>query len=334
MRRVAIDFGTTGIRTALMEDERLEFELLDVEPTISGVSEVISRFAGKLGTEVTLRVTKALEREKSAEYWQSLANQLGCRWFRTLGELSDECPAIAVGLQFAMERRLNRLIVVEGGAASTVFAMIAARGQLLAFQMCSYSQLERDCDFESAVSEFQALQTAHNFDPPPSMREPIQVLGIGGNGPKLADVLCKRTVGLEPIIINSAKQLPTIGILCANIVRFFETSLDGAPDNATLSREFLHLMDRAYDAITREGYDLDDAECQRVVWIETSDDGSGGWIDCGMRVDVETLKMDFREDFGGNLPMPPSDALRITKARVIADIEPVKPAVSRLTIGD
>ena len=92
-------------------------------------------------------------------------------------------------------------------------------------------------------------------------------------------------------------------------------------------------MDEAYDAITREGYDLDDALCSREITMHTADHGHSASVECGMNIDLSQIEAAFVQKIWGEAGKPAEIGMEMDMARVIAVIEPVKPALNTIEIA-
>ncbi len=329
MHRVAIDFGTTGIRTATSVDGRVVLSELTVETSISGVRETLVGFGGQAGLEITLRCTNEGARGHTPSFWLDLAERCGCRAFRVLGDSAEESVVLGIARQLATEQRCDRLAVVDVGAAHAAIAVVGVHGRRLAFESWGI-QNASDAIAESTLARFQAIIESLPSAGPVNAAALPTLVGIGRAGPRFAMTLADSTTGMKLIEHPHAELLPTIGVLCANIVRTFDADLSGNPDRETLTTVFLGLMDQAYDAITWEGYDLDDAECVREVRIQTADAKHSAWIECGMNIDMNALITEFSRVCAPRAKSPDGVISQITAARVIATIEPVRPSLGSI----
>lgn len=333
MHRVAIDFGTTRIRTATAVDGRVEVTELSVEPSIAGVRDAIEGFGGRPGPEITLRCTNEAARHHTPSFWQDLAARCGCRAFRVLGDSAEESAALGIARQLSTEQRCDGLAVIESGTVHAAIAVVGLHGRRLAFESWGIRNAS-DAIAETKLARFQAVIESL-FETGPANAAALQTfVGIGRAGPRVAKMLAESMTGVSLIEHPYAEWLPTIGILCANIVRTFDADLSGNPDREKLTAVFLGLMDRAYDAITWEGYDLDDAECVREVRIQSSDAKHSAWVECGMNIDMHALIAAFSNVCFSKAVLPDGVIAEVTAARVIATIEPIRPSLGSIAAAD
>lgn len=162
----------------------------------------------------------------------------------------------------------------------------------------------------------------------------LSVGGVGGGGAQIAADIIDRWAGASLLSLDRPMVFPTVGILFANIVRTFEVSVSQHAGRDELMDAFLRLMDDAYDAITREGYDLDDAVCARHIVMRTEDRNHRAVIECGMNIDPVQLAQTFARRAWDQPSAPPGATVEMAAARVTATIEPVKPAlIDNIVIG-
>lgn len=322
MKRVAIDFGTTGIRVAETQspDGHITFRRFDGPASHAALEAALTPYAGRIGVEVTLRCTHPDDRDRSAEFWNDFATNADCRWFRVLDDERGEGVTLGIARQVAVERRLDRLAVIDVGASQASISIVAARGKALGRD--SWRIAGHDVG-RIAADAVECMATTFDVHPEKPNREPLPIFGIGGAGPDAAKAIVERFDTAMLIEDEHAAVLPTVGILHADIIRSFSRPLPVQPDTQQLRGCFLQLMDDAYDAITREGYDMDDAECERLVFMQTADGEHKYGGACAMTADPEQLANEFRNVAG----LPDLAPIHFISAAVGARIEPVKPAL-------
>ncbi|HPF38464.1 MAG TPA: hypothetical protein P5081_14795 [Phycisphaerae bacterium] len=323
MKRVAIDFGTNGVRVAETEspDGRISFRRIDVPWTEAGLAAVMEPFAGRPGIELTLRCTHRPFARHSIEHWNAFAAACDCRWFRVAGAPGDTNVTLGVARQLAVEQRRECVAVIDVGDSQASVAVVGHHGALLGHGAWRF--FERDLDrivgvVASCIPDRSLLARVGGVS------GPLVVLGIGGAGPDVAGAIVERIDGATQSEHEFSAALPTVGILHADIHRSFECSLPAQPDTLQLRGGFLQLMDNAYDAITREGYDMDDAECVRFVRMETADGEYRDSCVCAMTAEPQQLAEAFRNSVGLRAATP----IHFISAHVSATIEPVKPALT------
>ncbi|MCB9856139.1 MAG: hypothetical protein H6818_10675 [Phycisphaerales bacterium] len=323
MKRVAIDFGTNGIRVAETEspDGRISFHRVDVPLTLAGLATAFEPFADRHGVEVTLRCTNRRFARQSAEFWNAFAAERNCRWFRVLGEPYDTGVTQGVARQLAGEQRLECLAVIDVGDSQASIVVVGHRGELLG--RGAWRFFKRNVDRIVAVAS-SCIHNESELAEIGGVLSPLNVLGIGGAGPDIANAIVERFDGAKRIDHEFSEILPSVGILHADIPLGFERLLPQSPDTRQLRDCFLQMMDDAYDAITREGYDMDDAECDRTVFMQSADGKHEEARSCPMDADPMQLADEFRTVVG----MPENTPIHFVGCHVAVWIEPVKPALT------
>ncbi|MCA9255853.1 MAG: hypothetical protein KDA33_09455 [Phycisphaerales bacterium] len=318
MERVAIDFGTTGIRraSASTTDTGVTFERVDAPPTLAGLQAAMAPFAGAKGIEITLRCTNPACVDRSSESWNTFAMACDCRWFRILGASVEERVAPGVARQLAGELRLDHVAVLDVGASHAAVAIAGPTERAIAFDTWPIDA----CDMERLAERVMKRVTGVR----PIMTDaPRRMVGIGGAGVSVVERIAATSDSIEQVVLDDSPLYSSIGILHANIVRVFERPLTPQADAGELKAAFLALMDNAYDAITREGYDLDDAVCVREVQMRSADGAMSSAVECGMVINAAELAQAFQRSTGSGDVV---DGV-MQAARVTATIEPVKPAL-------
>ncbi|MEE8168949.1 MAG: hydantoinase/oxoprolinase family protein, partial [Phycisphaerae bacterium] len=96
----------------------------------------------------------------------------------------------------------------------------------------------------------------------------FHLVSFGGAGGLHACDLAE-ALGLAGVLVAAdAGLLSACGLMLADIVMDFSAPLPRCPDGIDmhgLRYAYGRLMDRALDAVTREGYDLDDTDCERLI---------------------------------------------------------------------
>lgn len=102
--------------------------------------------------------------------------------------------------------------------------------------------------------------------PPPETTETSGLICLGDSADHWAEAAARALQTTDLLVPGNPESWPVLGMLLAPIELEFEKSLRHADLSIQQLRAgFVELMDEAMDAVTREGYDLDDTESVRLV---------------------------------------------------------------------
>lgn len=317
MRRIAIDFGTTGVRRAIADAGRITIERADgVEPLAQ-----LNQWLADSDGDVTLCCTHPQFRSHPRAFWNELAVSAGSRWFRVAGDQVEESVALGVARQFALLHRTPSFVTIDVGHSQAAVAIACGRGRLSAIDRWTHGGDAKALP-STAVERIGRLLAESKEG---CTDGPMPLFGIGGYGPLVARQVVGELANMVLVERPDARELSTIGILLANIVRTFESPLLPEVDDRQIASSLSVLMDEAFEAITREGYDLDDAECIREVVMARRDHRGERAVTVGMDIDTKRLRQaydDLESPASGG-----SNPVECRAARVTAIIEPMKPTV-------
>lgn len=135
--------------------------------------------------------------------------------------------------------------------------------------------------------------------------------------------------GLQRVLIpHHAAALPAVGMLIADIVIDLRKELTPGPiDIPVLRRAFAELMDEANDAVTREGYDVDNTICTRWASLAFRGDDESIEVSCESMPDAGTLERLFFAENAKWQGAPQSDSaveLRAIRIRVVVNTPKLK----------
>ncbi len=229
---------------------------------------------------------------------KALARSHGAIDFRALTAETCAYPALAAARYAADLEHLGRILVVEAGASGTSLGIVEPDGRASAQR---FLPTALPADGVHSIEPLIRRFLESDAGPPDAERSGLPLVCGGGAGPPVAAALAE-ACGLRRVLIPPhAGVMATIGMLLADIVIRLEERMPhptgtavlhpteavrlhptgaamlhpppkaesvGRPvDIAALRQAFGRLMDRASDEITREGYDLDDAVCQRSALV-------------------------------------------------------------------
>ncbi|MCC7316741.1 MAG: hypothetical protein IT419_18260, partial [Planctomycetes bacterium] len=153
--------------------------------------------------------------------------------------------------------------------------------------------------------------------------EAALLIAYGGAGPLHAEAIAAECGLARVLIPPHAAALPAIGMLIADIVLDYRQVIEPGPiDVSLLRRTFARLMDEANDAVTREGYDVDNTICTRCAEMGFAGDAETVVVSCEFMGDAAGLADAFRREIAKTPGRIGSDApieVRAACIRVIID---------------
>ena len=250
----------------------------------------------------------------------------GAQSVRHVEDRPQAGPILAAARATAERHRLTAFRVVEIGARNAIIACADLRsGRAKLHRVCF------DAESESSVNELtktsEVVCSALRRDSGMIGWDDAPLICFGGRGPALAAELTEACGADEVLIPDRAGLWTTIGMLMADIfIEIREDSTPAALDLPALREAFARLMDRACTAITREGYDLDNAVCRRLAEMGCKGEPRVVVVDCDDLGDESRL----REQFGvawalAHSTSPASERIEVRAVRVEATVETLKP---------
>ncbi|HWL94097.1 MAG TPA: hypothetical protein VNT79_11240 [Phycisphaerae bacterium] len=208
--------------------------------------------------EVVFRVTHPAWQEEcgagAALRWGRAA---GARGLRHMGTSPISDPGLAAARHLANRTQWTSLVSVERDDQAWRAALQDRRGDIVEFLQWQVDEF----------SEPIRAATRRLFDVDSAATSGGQCglvcLGDSANdwGPLLAEAIGTP----ETLIPEHPESWPLLGMFLSPILLEFITVVPERASIADLRAAFARLMDEASDAITREGFDLDDADCTRHV---------------------------------------------------------------------
>lgn len=240
---------------------------------------LIARMSPRMGFDLIIRSTR---HPRDAEDDVTRASSVhGARSCRVVPVDCAADPGEAAARHAADRNGLGDICSVEIGAAIVRVGLIDRRGR--SFSSMTISNPDSASATRSndpANTEFTASTIRRLLNSPvegsvPPDPETIPFVCFGGAGPARAAALAE-ACGVRTILIPvHAGTLACVGLLLADIILDICEEVDPCPlDLLLLRRWFAGLMDSAATAVTRQGYDIDDAICTRFVELGISGDAN------------------------------------------------------------
>ena len=242
------------------------------------------------------RCTHRAFREKyTSDFIAELANGHGARQVRVICDDPAADPSLAAARYVGRQHRLPIICSAEVGAADATLAVQVPRATNVPFDRFTLPSADEEMIGEIAERLKRLLSQAQQT-PRVVSSDALPMICFGGRGPSIAARLAE-DCGLDSALIPPcAGMLGTIGMLMADIVLNFRRALPpGEMKISALKQTFGRLMDRACEAITREGYDLDDAVCRRIAEMGYAGKADSVDVDCEMLADESRLLAGFHE---------------------------------------
>lgn len=216
----------------------------------------------------------------------------GARWIRFISGGATSDPAMAAARHLADRTRWTSLLSVERDDGVFRIGLQDRRGKVGAYVAIpalvedELNDHERSPLTRTAAELLQRpIRADESTDASASKRDTRGLICLGDGaedwGTMLSRALERSTrefFAKQLLIPPNPETWPLLGMMIAPIELHFHRDLVGQTLTAAeLRSAFADLMDAACDAITREGFDLDDAESTR--WIEPPDETGGEWTE-------------------------------------------------------
>ncbi len=293
MDAVAIDIGTRYVGLCKWDGRSLLIRKLPAAAPEQGWAAWIEALRPAGRYTVLLRwPVEEMAQSLSADAVAELARVHGASDVRVLTNDTSADPSLAAARHTANTEHLGRIMVVEAGASWTTLGIVEPDGRVRVHGRLRWAPRTSNVGF---LGTFLRSFLHAKGGVPDEERSELPLGCGGGAGPSVAAALAE-TCGLRTVLIPPhAGAMATVGMLLADIVIRLEEPLGPMPlEIAALRRAFGRLMDRASDAITREGYDLDDAVCERSALMGPADSDLLVQVDCDNLADASRLLSRFR----------------------------------------
>lgn len=291
---LAIDIGFRSVGLCKWDGQTLHAEKWPVESPDAVWPRWIGQLRPARPYQVLCRCTHPrLAEAVGIETLSRLALRHGARWVHVMGEEIAGDPALAAARQAADEHRLGAAAVVEVGNGRATVALLDAHRRAVALQRPALSAKGTPA-LEVVAGALGCVLAGSKQHAGADNLSTLPLICFGGGGPPLAARLAER-VGLRTILVpDRAGMLATVGMLLANRILHVRSEVPAAPLNVPdLRRAFLRLMDEAYGAISREGYDLDDAVCRRFAELACPGEASTTEVACDDLADATRVLEGF-----------------------------------------
>lgn len=231
--------------------------------------------------------------------------------------VSDEpaCdPAMAVVRQLGNRLGERNVCFLEVGASRWHCGIVDPSGRVVG---------RADGRIESGPTPVGTMAAALGEQIRSAAAKPALLIAYGGAGPSHAEAIAAEC-GLARVVIPAhAAVMAAIGMLIADIVLDYRQAIEsGLIDVAVLRRTFARLMDKANDAVTREGYDVDNTICTRFAEMGYAGDAETVVVSCEFMGHAAGLAETFRRAVAKTLGRIEADGaieVRAACIRVIID---------------
>gem|GEM_PF-5019726 len=294
LETLAIDVGSQHVGLCRWGARGLHLLRLPTESPVDAWPRWIEALAPTLPYEVIYRCTHPAIRDRhEPRAIAELADRCGARQLRTIADDLHADPASAAARYVARLHRLPIICCAEAGAVTLTAVVQDPRGTVSAFRRFRIESTSREVSGEVARWLKAALAAAVK-ESGLDRADNVPLICFGGRGPSIAAQLADGCGLASFLIPPHAGLFSTIGMFMSDIVLNFEHNLHATDiDIDQLRQAFGTLMDRASNAITMEGYDLDDAVCLRIAQMAYAGDDSVE-VDCDDLADAPRLVARFR----------------------------------------
>ncbi len=293
---IAIDVGAARVRLCRWDGREARALEVELAKPDAGWRHWLSELGITGAHEVVFRCTHP---EWSAEFDRDrvgeFARAAGGRWLRFLTSSATSNPGLAAARYLADRTRWTSLVSVEQDGADVHVGLQDRRGRMGGFMTLRAGDLATDSAVSKAAREMMQASVVKNVNASEGVMRPAAgdrrgLVCLGDAAERWGPVIAETLSCTHALVPTNAESWPLLGMLIAPIELEFEQDMAGREMTVSeLRGEFVGLMDIAGDAITREGYDLDDAESTRHVVLE------GPREEGGAEVDLESLIAAGRE---------------------------------------
>ena len=326
MDTIAIDVGSEYVGLCKWDGRLLRTEKRRSESPLEAWPEWIERLGPVPPYQLLYRCTHPVYNSAhSPMSVERLAKKHGAQWFRSLSNEPAVDPALAAARFVADRHRLGIIGIVEIGACHATLAVQDPRGGILAFDR-PHIEANSVAVLPQIVDSLNRMLTSVSNRPEVAARE-LPLICFGDRGPSMANGIGTACRLRNILIPDRADVFTTIGMLLADIVLHFRGAFRQDSLNLPRLRRALgRLMDDAATAITMEGYDLDNAVCERIAEMAYAGEQQSIEIHCDDLADESRLLSRFEEqhtaEHGSRQATGPVETRAI---RVRATIETIKP---------
>lgn len=308
---------TVDIGSAFVSLCRYDGKTLHVERRAIGLpGEEWPRWMGLVAPAEAYQVVCRLggEAEANRREIETAAIGLGAKSIRFVSDEPACDPAMAIVRQLGNRAGARNVCFLEVGASRWHCGVVDPSGRVVG---------RADGRIESGTAPVGTMAAALGAQIRSAAAEAALLIAYGGAGPLHAEAIAAEC-GLKRVVIPPhAAALPAIGMVIADIVLDYRQAIESGPiDVALLRRTFAGLMDEANDAVTREGYDVDNTICTRFAEMGYAGDSRSVVVSCEFMSDAAGLAEAFRRAVAklpGKIKAEGAIEVRAACIRVIID---------------
>lgn len=308
---------TVDIGSAFVSLCRYDGKALHVERRASGLpNEEWPGWMGLVAPDGAYQVVCRLGGKSGAERGDIEAVAIG-HGAKSIRFVSDEAgcdPVAAVIRQLGNRLGEQNVCFLEVGASRWHCGIVDVAGRVIALA---------DGRNPSGSSNAATIAAALSGQLRSTAAEATMLIAYGGAGPSHGRAIAAKC-GLKRVVIpQHAAALAAVGMVIADIVLDYRQAIESGPiDVALLRRTFAGLMDEANDAVTREGYDVDNTICTRFAEMGYAGDSRSVVVSCEFMSDAAGLAEAFRRAVAklpGKIKAEGAIEVRAACIRVIID---------------
>ncbi len=292
---VAIDLGPRRVRLCKWDGMQAVARAMPARPPADAWSDWLRAIDAPPRHEIVFRCTNKTflidyarhEQPERAmpsmlrEAVNAAARSAGARWVRFIGGGVESDPGMAAARHLADRTRWTSLLSVERDDGFVRVGLQDRRGTIASYVTLP-AQVDAGAKQEVASplvdTVIKLMHRPITNDAPvvasETHRDTRGLVCLGDGAHEWSRPLVQ-TMGTTPLMVPpNPETWPLLGLMIAPIELQFRREMeDRRMTVAELRAAFVELMDAACDAITREGYDLDDAESSRLIDAAECDNG-------------------------------------------------------------
>ncbi|MBK8270416.1 MAG: hypothetical protein IPK83_19820 [Planctomycetes bacterium] len=237
----------------------------------------------------------------SREVVANIAGNAGCRWLRFLSNAPISDAGLAAARYLANRTRWTKVISIELCGRLVRMGGQDRRGRIHRFverQLSSNENPESPAIIEIAREQLCPSLPNEIAERSKARAEEsnIGLICLGDDAPRWGLIVAGKLGIANLMIPPNADAWSALGMMIAPIEQCFTRELGGISLGAIeLRTAFAVLMDEAFERVTREGYDLDDAESRRMVAFSADGDAQAVQIEFECLLDAKRRQHEWNE---------------------------------------
>lgn len=238
----------------------------------------------------------------SREVVTNIADKAGCRWLRYLSNVPISDAGLAAARYLANQTRWTKVISIEVCGRLVRLGGQDRRGRIHRFverPLSSNENPESPATIEIASEQFRP-NLPNEIAEPDTIRTEESHAGLiclGDHATRWGPIIAGNLGTANLMIPPNADAWPALGMMIAPIEQCFTRELGGISLGAIeLRTAFAVLMDEAFERVTREGYDLDDAESRRMVAFAANGEAQAVQIELECLLDAKRRQHEWNEE--------------------------------------